>query len=62
MEILNQEQEQIVNQFKGILEIVVGVDDMFPPDESGDRCAPEPYNPRPPLAEAIDLGNLALIS
>jgi len=49
MEYVPQQQEQQLRTFHSLLEKVVTVDDMFPPDDDGVHEMRDPTSPRPSL-------------
>jgi hypothetical protein len=53
MEQLSQTHETRIARFHGILEQVVGVDDLFPPDEGVRESAPAPEPTLPPAVFTI---------
>lgn len=55
MEILTPDQELTITRFSDRLSVVIGPDDMFPPDQHPDRTANTEPRPSLPAAEALGL-------
>lgn len=61
MEQLSRQDERTVLKFNGLLWGISGPNDMFPPDESGDRAEIIPIEPLIPAAAKISIDGVAKV-
>lgn len=59
---LTGDQELLITRFNDQLSVVVGPDDMFPPDLGGDRDLLPPPIPFCPAAEALCLAGVSSLT